>query len=80
MCCHRFYAFKLIITAFVPLKELIESLSPEKRERWERLYMLSDRRSMITHPIIYPHPVTKQPVSVGTIFGAKLVLLHTPAS
>ena len=51
-----------ILAAFVPLKELIESLTPEKRERWERLYMLSDRRSMITHPLIYPHPVTKLPV------------------
>ena len=55
----------LPIAAFVPLKELIGSLSPEKRERWERLYMLSDRQSMLTHPLIYPHPVTKLPVSIS---------------
>ncbi|XP_062589814.1 alpha-ketoglutarate-dependent 2,4-dichlorophenoxyacetate dioxygenase-like, partial [Saccostrea cucullata] len=48
-------------TAFVPLTDLIESLQPEVRDRWERLYMVSDRRSKSTHPLIYPHPVTKKP-------------------
>ena len=54
----------LCISAFVPLNELIESLPPEKREKWERLYMVPDRRSMLVKPLIYPHPVTKLPVSI----------------
>ena len=29
--------------------------------------MISDRRSMVIHPIIYPHPVTKLPVSIGNV-------------
>ncbi|XP_060562968.1 alpha-ketoglutarate-dependent taurine dioxygenase-like [Ruditapes philippinarum] len=48
-------------TDFVPLKELIEGLSEETRARWERLWMLPDRRDKILHPLIYSHPVTKQP-------------------
>ncbi|XP_071117943.1 (R)-phenoxypropionate/alpha-ketoglutarate-dioxygenase-like [Haliotis cracherodii] len=48
-------------TDFVPLKELVESLSSETRQRWERLWMVSDRRSSLFHPLIYPHPVTRHP-------------------
>ncbi|XP_067677210.1 (3R)-3-[(carboxymethyl)amino]fatty acid oxygenase/decarboxylase-like [Haliotis asinina] len=48
-------------TDFVPLKELVESLSSETRQRWERLWMVSDRRSNLVHPLIYPHPVTRHP-------------------
>lgn len=48
-------------TVFIPLKELIESLSEEKRQRWEKLWMVSDRQSRIIHPLIYPHPSTKKP-------------------
>ncbi|XP_045157201.1 alpha-ketoglutarate-dependent taurine dioxygenase-like [Mercenaria mercenaria] len=50
---------KLGNTDFVPLKELIESLSVDTRARWERLWMLPDRRDRLIHPLIYPHPVTK---------------------
>ncbi|KAL5017587.1 hypothetical protein ScPMuIL_007176 [Solemya velum] len=48
-------------TVFVPLNEVICSLSPETRAKWERLYMVSDRRMAIVHPLIYPHPVTGLP-------------------
>ncbi|KAK7578096.1 hypothetical protein V9T40_010301 [Parthenolecanium corni] len=49
-------------TAFVPLTELIERLDPETYSRWNRLWMLSDRRSGPAHPMIYKHPITKKPV------------------
>ncbi|PSN29166.1 hypothetical protein C0J52_25922 [Blattella germanica] len=45
-------------TSFAPLNELVESLPSEKRKEWERLWMLSDRRSGPIHPLIYPHPLT----------------------
>ena len=45
-------------TVFAPLNELIERLDPEKRQHWDRLWMASDRRSQVVHPLIYPHPLT----------------------
>ena len=45
-------------TVFAPLTEVVESLPDEQRQRWERLYMMSDRRGGVTQPLIYPHPVT----------------------
>nr|CAD7447277.1 unnamed protein product [Timema bartmani] len=45
-------------TAFAPLTELIEGLSPERRAEWKRLWMMSDRCSGPLHPLIYPHPHT----------------------
>ncbi|XP_069128262.1 (3R)-3-[(carboxymethyl)amino]fatty acid oxygenase/decarboxylase-like [Argopecten irradians] len=48
-------------TAFVSLSDLIDSLSPEKRARWERLWMVSDRRETMAKPLIYSHPITKTP-------------------
>ena len=45
-------------TIFAPLMEVAESLSSERRERWERLYMLSDRRGGVAQPLIYPHPMS----------------------
>lgn len=48
-------------TDFVPLYELLESLPAKTRARWERLWMLPDRRDKILHPIVYPHPVTNLP-------------------
>ncbi|KAK7100497.1 hypothetical protein V1264_023443 [Littorina saxatilis] len=47
-------------TAFVPLKELVESLSPETRARWERLWR-TDHQLQHIQPLVYPHPVTKDP-------------------
>ncbi|XP_066991332.2 alpha-ketoglutarate-dependent taurine dioxygenase [Anabrus simplex] len=49
-------------TVFAPLTELIESLDDEKRTRWERLWMCSDRRTGPVHPLIYPHPITGKKV------------------
>ncbi|KAA6429862.1 MAG: hypothetical protein FRX49_00294 [Trebouxia sp. A1-2] len=48
-------------TIFAPLAEVTESLSSERRERWERLHMLSDRRGGVAQPLIYPHPITGKP-------------------
>eukprot|EP00884_Botryococcus_braunii_P003178 jgi/Botrbrau1/12861/Bobra.0188s0004.1 len=45
-------------TVFLPLKEVVETLSTEQRGRWERLWMVSDRRDGPVHPLIYPHPIT----------------------
>ncbi|KAK7070022.1 hypothetical protein SK128_007847 [Halocaridina rubra] len=49
-------------TVFAPLNEIVEELPREKRIRWERLYMASDRRSGPIHPLIYSHPLTKKKV------------------
>ncbi|XP_063872724.1 alpha-ketoglutarate-dependent sulfate ester dioxygenase-like isoform X2 [Scylla paramamosain] len=49
-------------TVFCPLTELIEQLPLEQRVRWERLHMISDRRSGPIHPMIYSHPLTKKKV------------------
>lgn len=49
-------------TVFCPLTEIIEELPREQRIRWERLYMISDRRSGPIHPLIYSHPLTKKKV------------------
>lgn len=47
-------------TAFVSLAELLESLSPETRARWERLWRVDHHWEHI-HPLVYPHPVTRRP-------------------
>ena len=51
-------------TVFCPLTELIEQLPLEQRVRWERLHMISDRRSGPIHPLIYSHPLTKKKVNL----------------
>jgi len=38
--------------------EVVESLPAERREKWERLHMLSDRKGGVAQPLIYPHPIT----------------------
>jgi len=48
--------------AFTPLNELVQSLSPDQYTRWNKLYMVSDRRGSLTHPLIYPHPLTRKEV------------------
>jgi taurine dioxygenase len=45
-------------TVFANLNELIECLDEEKKTLWDRLYMASDRRGGVTHPHMYPHPLT----------------------
>ena len=49
-------------TVFAPLTEIIEGLETEKRLLWERLWMISDRRSGHVHPLVYNHPETGKPV------------------
>lgn len=49
-------------TVFFPLNELIMALPEEKLYRWERLWMVSDRRTNRIHPLLYSHPVTGQKV------------------
>lgn len=49
-------------TVFAPLTELIENLGCEKRRRWERLWMVSDRRECVVHPLIYSHPISKKKI------------------
>jgi alpha-ketoglutarate-dependent taurine dioxygenase len=50
-------------TVFAPLTEVIESLPSAKRKEWERLWMMSDRRSGPIHPLIYPHRITGKMVN-----------------
>ena len=58
---------------FSPLNDLIESLTLEEREEWDQLYFCgqSERHGGVTHPLIYPHPVTAKPTlcfHCGTTF------------
>lgn len=57
---HIVHTPKKSATVFAPLNELISGLPSEKRSRWERLWMASDKRSGIIHPMLYPHHVTGQ--------------------
>lgn len=58
----------MLISAFVPLNDLINSLAPEVAARWERLWMVSDRRDGVVHPLIYPHPITGLKVNTSAFF------------
>ena len=49
-------------TSFLPLTELIQSLGPQRRALWDRLWMVSDKRRGPVHPLIYRHPETGKPV------------------
>ena len=49
-------------TVFAPLTDIIENLPDEKRQLWDRLWMVSDRRTGPVHPLIYSHPETDKPV------------------
>uniref|UniRef100_A0A0A9XNV9 Alpha-ketoglutarate-dependent sulfonate dioxygenase n=1 Tax=Lygus hesperus TaxID=30085 RepID=A0A0A9XNV9_LYGHE len=49
-------------TSFAPLTEIIEGLPKAKREEWDRIWMVSDRRTGPIHPLIYRHPITKKEV------------------
>lgn len=43
-------------TFFMPLHEFYESLPEETRERYDRLWMVTDRRQAPAHPLVYQHP------------------------
>lgn len=49
-------------TEFVGFAELLDSISPDTRQRWERLWTLPNKEPGYIHPLIYKHPVTKQTV------------------
>jgi len=50
-------------TVFAPLNEIVDNLPSEKRNEWERLWMMSDRRTGPIHPLIYLHPITQSKVT-----------------
>ena len=52
---------KSCASVFAPLRELIEGVSEEQRQRWERLWIVSNAGGI--HPFIYSHPVDGQKVS-----------------
>ena len=52
----------VLSSVFAPLNEIIMGLPEEQRNKWERLWMVSDRRTNRIHPLIYSHPVTDQKV------------------
>lgn len=43
-------------THFVPLKELYERQTPQVKDRWDRLWMVTGRRQAPIHPLVYKHP------------------------
>ncbi|XP_054260801.1 alpha-ketoglutarate-dependent 2,4-dichlorophenoxyacetate dioxygenase-like [Macrosteles quadrilineatus] len=49
-------------TVFAPMTEIIDNLPPWKFAEWDRIYMASDRRGGVVHPLIYTHPRTKKRV------------------
>nr|CAD7204579.1 unnamed protein product [Timema douglasi] len=67
-------------TAFAPLTELIEGLSPERRAEWKRLWMMSDRRSGPLHPLIYPHPHTGKKRHINIIIIIIIIIITTITS
>jgi len=50
-------------TVFATLNVIVDNLPSEKRNEWERLWMMSDRRTGPIHPVIYPHPITQKKVN-----------------
>ena len=52
---------------YAPLRELIEGLPEAQRQRWERLWMVSDARLDRVHPLIYSHPVTGEKVRLDQV-------------
>jgi len=49
-------------TAFAPLNEIVQNLTPAKRNEWERLWMMSDGQTGPIHSLIYPHPIAQKKV------------------
>jgi len=47
-------------TSFISLYDLISSLDAKRKSKWDRLWMISDSRSDVIHPLIYNHPVTER--------------------
>jgi len=47
-------------TVFAPLNEIVQNLPSEKRNEWERLWMMITQQSGPIHPLIYPHFITQK--------------------
>ena len=47
-------------TSFISLYDLVSSLDARRKAEWDRLWMISDSRSDVVHPLIYNHPVTEK--------------------
>jgi len=62
---------------FAPLNEIVDNLPSEKRNEWERLWMMSDRRTGPVHPLIYPHPSTKKKVNFKNGYFALFVCFQS---
>ena len=45
------------------LPQLLRALPPEQRQKWDRLYVVSDRHSGVIHPLTYEHHETGTPVT-----------------
>ena len=68
-------------TIFAPLEEVVNSLPVDRRERWERLHMLSDRRGGVAQPLIYPHPITGMlPATCKFGIQSQLYILYCSSS
>ena len=48
-------------TSFVSLTDVIQGLGEERRQFWNRLWMVSDSHNDLVHPLIYTHPATGLP-------------------
>jgi hypothetical protein len=47
-------------TVFAPINEVVGNLPSEKRNEWERLWMMSDRQTGPIHLLIYPYPIAQK--------------------
>jgi alpha-ketoglutarate-dependent taurine dioxygenase len=50
-------------TVFASLNEIVDNFPPDKRNKWEILWMMSDRRTGPIHSLIYPYPITQKKVN-----------------
>jgi alpha-ketoglutarate-dependent taurine dioxygenase len=55
-------------TVFAPLNEIVDNLPSEKRNEWERLWMMSDRQTGPILPLIYPHTIAQKKVNLKNWF------------
>ncbi|XP_002736249.1 alpha-ketoglutarate-dependent taurine dioxygenase-like [Saccoglossus kowalevskii] len=66
VCSHGIYQMvngsKEAESAFVPLSEIVEGLTKEQRNRWERLWMVVQQTTRVVHPLIYSHPGSNEKV------------------
>ncbi|XP_002736248.1 alpha-ketoglutarate-dependent taurine dioxygenase-like [Saccoglossus kowalevskii] len=53
-------------TVYNPLNEIVQGLSTERLDRWERLWVRSNPPPQVIHPLIYSHPDT----------GKKVICIH----